>query len=146
MSDLGNKEIMAKNIKYYMELHGKSRNEICEALGVKYTTFSDWVRGNAYPRIDKIEMLANYFGIEKSDLVEDKNKKLQLTPKDEKDIAKRLESALEDLENQQEALMFSGEPLDDHTRELLKASLENSIRIAKINAKEKYTPKKYKND
>ena len=110
MSDLGNKEIMAKNIKYYMELHGKSRNEICEALGVKYTTFSDWVRGNAYPRIDKIEMLANYFGIEKSDLVEDKNKKLQLTPKDEKDIAKRLESALEDLENQQEALMFSGEP------------------------------------
>ena len=146
MSDLGNKEIMAKNIKYYMELHGKSRNEICEALGVKYTTFSDWVRGNAYPRIDKIEMLANYFGIEKSDLVEDKSKKLQLTPKDEKDIAKRLESALEDLENQQEALMFSGEPLDAHTRELLKASLENSIRIAKINAKEKYTPKKYKKD
>ena len=146
MSDLGNKEIMAKNIKYYMELHGKSRNEICEALGVKYTTFSDWVRGNAYPRIDKIEMLANYFGIEKSDLVEDKSKKLQLTPKDEKDIAKRLEAALEDLENQQEALMFSGEPLDAHTRELLKASLENSIRIAKINAKEKYTPKKYKKD
>lgn len=146
MSDLGNKEIMAKNIKYYMELHGKSRNEICEALGVKYTTFSDWVRGNAYPRIDKIEMLANYFGIEKSDLVEDKSKKIQLTQKDEKDIAKRLEAALEDLENQQEALMFSGEPLDDHTRELLKASLENSIRIAKINAKEKYTPKKYKKD
>ena len=50
------------------------------------------------------------------------------------------------LESQQEALMFSGEPLDDHTRELLKASLENSIRIAKINAKEKYTPKKYKKD
>lgn len=146
MSDLGNKEIMAKNINYYMELHGKSRNEICEALGVKYTTFSDWVRGNAYPRIDKIEMLANYFGIEKSDLVEDKSKKIQLTEKDEKDIAKRLEAALEDLENQQEALMFSGEPLDDHTRELLKASLENSIRIAKINAKEKYTPKKYKKD
>ena len=146
MSDLGNKEIMAKNINYYMELHGKSRNEICEALGVKYTTFSDWVRGNAYPRIDKIEMLANYFGIEKSDLVEDKSKKIQLTAKDEKDIAKRLEAALEDLENQQEALMFSGEPLDAHTRELLKASLENSIRIAKINAKEKYTPKKYKKD
>ena len=146
MSDLGNKEIMARNIKYYMDLHGKTRNEICEALGVKYTTFSDWVRGNAYPRIDKIEMLANYFGIEKSDLVEDKNKKSKLSEKDEKDIAKRLESALSDLENQQEALMFSGEPLDDNTRELLKASLENSIRIAKINAKEKYTPKKYKKD
>ena len=76
MSDLGNKEIMAKNIKYYMDLHGKTRNEICEALGVKYTTFSDWVNGNSYPRIDKIELLANYFGIEKSDLVEDKTKQL----------------------------------------------------------------------
>lgn len=83
-----------------------------------------------------------------SDLIEDKSeqKEPELTAKDEKDIAKRLEAALEDLENQQEALMFSGEPLDAHTRELLKASLENSIRIAKINAKEKYTPKKYKKD
>lgn len=74
MSDLGNKEIMAKNIKYYMDLHGKTRNDMCEALGVKYTTFTDWVKGNAYPRIDKIELMANYFGIEKSDLVEDKSK------------------------------------------------------------------------
>ena len=40
--------------------------------------------------------------------------------------------------------MFSGEPLDDNTRELLKASLENSITIAKINAKQKFTPKKYR--
>ena len=72
MSDLGNKAVMAKNIKYYMELHGKSRNEICEALGVKYTTFTDWVKGNVYPRIDKIELMANYFGISKADLVEDK--------------------------------------------------------------------------
>lgn len=83
MSALGNKEIMAKNIKYYMELHGKTRSEICEALGVKYTTFSDWVKGNSYPRIDKIELLANYFGIEKSDLVEDKEKQLTIKSVDD---------------------------------------------------------------
>ena len=47
---------------------------MCDALGVKYTTFTDWVKGNAYPRIDKIELMANYFGIDKSDLVEDHNK------------------------------------------------------------------------
>lgn len=68
----------------------------------------------------------------------------ELNKRDERDIAKRLENALADLENSQEALMFSGEPLDDETRELLKASLENSIRIAKINAKQKYTPKRYR--
>lgn len=72
-SNLGNKEIMAKNIQYYMNLNKKSRNDICEALGIKYTTFTDWVNGNSYPRIDKIELMANYFGIKKSDLVEDPN-------------------------------------------------------------------------
>lgn len=73
MSNLGNKEIMSKNIQYYMALHNKSRQEMCTALGVKYTTFTDWVKGNVYPRIDKIELMANYFGIEKSDLVEERH-------------------------------------------------------------------------
>lgn len=68
---LGNKEIMAKNIRRYMDAQGKSRNDVCEALGFAYSTFTDWINGNKYPRIDKIEMLANYFGISKADLVED---------------------------------------------------------------------------
>ena len=73
MGGLGNKEIMAKNIRYYMEKYGKSRQDMCDALGVKYTTFTDWVKGNSYPRIDKIELMANYFGISKADLVEDRS-------------------------------------------------------------------------
>lgn len=75
MSNLGNKGIMAKNIQYYMNKYEKSRQDMCDALGVKYTTFTDWVKGNSYPRIDKIELMANYFGIEKSDLVEEKREK-----------------------------------------------------------------------
>ena len=74
MSGLGNKEIMARNIKKYMELNNKTRNDMCEALGVKYTTFTDWVNGNAYPRIDKIELMADFFGVLKSDLIEDKSR------------------------------------------------------------------------
>ena len=74
MSDLGNKEIFAKNLRYYMEINKKDRNDICNLLGFKYSTFSDWYNGNKYPRIDKIEILANYFGIEKSDLIENKDK------------------------------------------------------------------------
>lgn len=71
MSDLGNKKIMAQNIQYYMNKYDKTRQDMCEALGVKYTTFTDWVKGNSYPRIDKIELMANYFGISKADLVEE---------------------------------------------------------------------------
>lgn len=70
MSSLGNKEIMAQNIRYYMDKFGIDRNTICDKLNIKYTTFSDWVNAKTYPRIDKIEKLATYFGISKSDLVE----------------------------------------------------------------------------
>lgn len=72
MSDLGNKEIFSKNLKYYMEINNKDRNDICNDLGFPYTTFAEWYNGNIYPRIDKIEMIANYFGIKKSDLIEEK--------------------------------------------------------------------------
>ena len=91
----------------------------------------------------KNAVVANYFGIEKSDLVEQKSSKtIELNKKDERDIAKRLEQTLDQLDSDQDGLMFSGEPLDDQTRELLKASLQNSITIAKINAKQNYAPKK----
>lgn len=73
-SDLGNKEIFAKNLKYYMKYYNKDRNQICEALNIPYTTFTDWYNGITYPRIDKIELLANYFNVKKSDLIENKYK------------------------------------------------------------------------
>lgn len=73
-TQLGNKKIMAKNIQYYMDLYNKTRNDICQDLGIKYTTFTDWIKANTYPRIDKIELMANYFNIEKSDLIEEHNK------------------------------------------------------------------------
>lgn len=66
------KEIFSANLKMYMALNGKSRKEICQALGYSYFTFSDWVNGKKMPRMDKVEQLANYFGILKSDLIEKK--------------------------------------------------------------------------
>ena len=70
MSDLGNKRIMADNILHYMNINGKTRNDLCRDLEFKYTTVTGWLTGEKYPRIDKIELMANYFGVSKSDLVE----------------------------------------------------------------------------
>ncbi len=72
MSNIGNKETFAKNLSFYIERSGKSKKEIAEAIGVAPSTFNEWTKGKKYPRIDKIEMLANYFGILKSDLIEEK--------------------------------------------------------------------------
>lgn len=71
MGNLGNKKTMSKNLKKYLKLYNVSRMQLSESLDISYSTISDWINGNAYPRIDKIEMMANYFGINKSDLVEE---------------------------------------------------------------------------
>ena len=70
---MDNKNIFAKNLKKYMDLYDKSRRQICDELGFNYYTFSDWVNAKKYPRMDKVELLAEYFGIKKSDLIEEKN-------------------------------------------------------------------------
>ena len=76
-NNLGNKQIFAKNLQYYMDIRNVTRNDLCEALGVKYTTLTDWVNAKTYPRIDKIELMARYFGINKADLVEERTAKEQ---------------------------------------------------------------------
>ncbi len=84
MTSVGNKEVMAKNLKYYIEMSGKDRRELAEAWGFPYSTVTDWVNGKKYPRIDKIEIMADYFGILKSDLVEEKTEEqLQLQKKND---------------------------------------------------------------
>ena len=69
-----NKRIMAENILRYMEKKGVTNQQVCDALDLKYTTFRDWIKGVTYPRIGKVEAMANYFGCEKSDLIEKKEK------------------------------------------------------------------------
>ena len=136
------------------EIYCKLRDEkslkdadVVRGTGITKSTFSDWKNGRSEPKRDKLQKIADYFGVTIDYLMtgkEPEKKEPTLTSKDERDIAKMLLNTLEEMENDQAALAFSGEPLDDETRELLKISLENSLRIAKINAKKKFTPKKYR--
>lgn len=70
MPGIGNKQIMAENLAFYMAQKKIDRNQLCEDLDLKYSTVSEWLSGKKYPRIDSIEKMANYFGIAKSQLIE----------------------------------------------------------------------------
>ena len=70
---------MATNIKKYMDKKGVNAAELCKDLDIKPNTFSNWINAKIYPRINKIEMLAQYFDITKADLVEDSDN-IKLTP------------------------------------------------------------------
>ena len=66
------KRVLARNLKRYMQESGKSQKEIAEVVGVSAPTFNEWINAKKYPRIDKIQIMADYFGIKKSDLIEEK--------------------------------------------------------------------------
>lgn len=54
-----------------MDRSGKDQKVVADEIGVAPSTFNEWMKAKKYPRIDKIELLANYFGILKSDLIEE---------------------------------------------------------------------------
>ena len=61
------KEIMAQNIMRYLRSKGCSRNDLCHDLGFNYNTLADWIHARKYPRIEKIDAMARYFGVTRAD-------------------------------------------------------------------------------
>ncbi len=101
------------------------------------------------PGIDKVNLIADYFDVSTDYLLgrTDKKNYYDLTAKDERDIQKELQNLIDGLNNKDGLAAFDGQTLDDmdeEDKELLIASLENSLRLAKRLAKEKFTPKKYR--
>jgi len=82
-----NKEVFSRNLAYYVDKSGRQQKEIAAAVGVPTSSFNDWIKGKRYPRIGKIELLANYFGILKSDLIEDKTEERENMQKKSSTIA-----------------------------------------------------------
>ncbi len=94
-----NKQIFAKNFNYYLTINDKSQSDIVQDLGITASTVSDWANGKKYPRVDKMQMLADYFGVLKSDLTEE-HQESKLTD----DI--ELQEYLEELKNRNEMRML----------------------------------------
>lgn len=120
--------------------------EVGDFVGVTKSTVRKWENGmiNNMGR-DKIAKYAEILKISPLELLEDAQPHYTLNAKDERDIETKMREIITDLENN---ALFSKEDqseLSEETRELLRASIENSIRLAKQMAKKKYTPKKYRN-
>lgn len=66
------KKIFANNLKHYLAVNDKKAVDICEYLGVSKSTVSSWINADKIPRMDKVERLSIWLGIQKSDLIEEK--------------------------------------------------------------------------
>ncbi|CAI3496584.1 helix-turn-helix transcriptional regulator [Enterococcus cecorum] len=134
-------------LKSLCDKQGISINDLEEKLDIGKNSLYSWKKG--IPKGTNLIKVADYFNVSTDYLLGRETEKpyYALNKKDEKDISKRLESIIDDLQNT-DALAFSKEDaeLDEETNELLIDALHHALRIAKIKAKKKYTPKKYRNE
>ena len=66
------KNVFAKNLNYYLKSNGKTRKDLCKALGVSYSAVTAWANGKKYPRMDKVDEMAKFFGISRAHLTEER--------------------------------------------------------------------------
>lgn len=127
---------------------GLSLEEVGKATGVSKSTVLKWESGKiANMKRNKIALLANVLKISPTLLLKDdvqENSLPELTPKDEREIATDLEKMLSDFDSQNSLAAMGGTVEDKEDRELLRASMLTTMKLAKQIAKKKFTPKKYR--
>lgn len=147
MADEEYKKVFSKNLRYYMDLNGKNQMDLMNDLHLSSSTVSNWCTGLKLPRMDKVQKLADYFHINKSDLIEEKDdsKKPELTAHDERDIAKDLDRIMGEIQKGDDGpLYYNGIEIDNASLGLLQNAIEYALRETKKENKVKYNPNKNK--
>lgn len=123
--------------------------KVHKGTGIASATLSDWKNGKSEPKQDKLQKIADFFGISVSYFYESESEPIKkapiLTEKNERDIAKNLDRIMNQLE-QCGDLMFDGDPMSDEARESIKAAMKLGLEAAKAKNKARFTPKKYRKD
>lgn len=126
---------------------GITAYRVSKETGVTTATLTSWKQGKYTPKPEKMQKIADYFGVSLSYLMtgkEDSEKEPQLKPKDKKDIREILASTEELLK--QDGLMFDGDPASPEAIDSILSAMQIGMEMAKKKNKEKYTPKKYRKE
>jgi len=151
---------LGSRIKEYRRKRGFTQSQMADKLNMTEANFSSYERDKSIPPSEKLFQIASILNVstdyllgrtEKSEnlasgsevIAEASEPYYTLTEKDNRDVAKRLQAMMDELESDS-ALAFMGEPMDEEDRELMRISLDNALRMSKQMAKKKFTPKKYR--
>lgn len=131
-----------------LQKYGVTSYKVAKEAGVTQTALSNWKSGRSTPTVKTLQKIADYFGVTVDYLMTGKEEmpsKPKLTPKDEKDITKDIESIMKKLSDKENGpASFDGEDLSLESMELFKEELEFALKRLKIINKEKYNPNKNK--
>ena len=120
-------ETFRTNLKRYLKEKKKTQKELAEYLNVSPTIVSYYIKGINTPRMDKIDKITKFLGIERSDLIGHNSDIVD--NKENIDISIMVNDLIENL-NSNQTLMYKDEPMDELTKELVKTSIEQAARIA----------------
>lgn len=148
-------ELLGDRLRQQRNRRKLTQEDVARRIGVARTTYAMYEQNSREPDNETLQKLADFFDVSidyllgrTDDPTPPENTSqpyYALTERDQRDIARDLERMMSDLESD-ESMAFYGEPMDEETRQLIRISLENSMRLAKEMAKKKYTPKKYRNE
>ena len=135
-----------QRIEGLREQHSLSVYKLSKELHITQSTYSTWVKKDRTPKADVLQQIADYFGVTVDYLLNGEQKtewKPTLSDKEINDIGTEVQNTLNALDSET-GLMFDGEILDEETKEYLESALKTAYTNAKIMAKEKFTPHKYR--
>jgi len=141
--------ILYENIKEACNRKGVTPSAMCLDLGMSKSIISD-LKSERKKSLstETLYKIATYLGVTSDSLFNgdfDNKTTPTLTKKDERDIAREMESFMKDM-GQGGTLMFDGNPLSDEAKESIMAAMKLGLEAAKLKNKEKYTPKKYRKE
>ena len=143
-----NTSTIGNRIKTLRKQHNMTQDELGGKLSATKAMISLWENGKRRVDTATIQKIAGIFKVSTDYLINGTISpafKPTLSERDERDIQKRLELLMNDLDSETGLAFYNGDgEMDDETRELLRASLESALRITKLKAKEKFTPNKYR--
>lgn len=73
MENKSARKILSENLQSLMKNKNIDQKELAEAIGVSQPTISNWLKETKYPRITKVEDMANYFNVPKSRITENQD-------------------------------------------------------------------------
>lgn len=132
-----------------LQKHNITAYKVAKETGVTQTALSNWKSGRSTPTTKTLKKIADYFGVTVDYLMtgkeEAKEKASELTARDERDIAKDLNSIMEKLKNGEDGpASFEGTDIPEDDQELFAGQIELMLRRLKAINKEKYNPHKKK--
>lgn len=134
---------LPNTLKKLRTQRGLSQQAVADALGFSRSTLGNYEQGTRTPDLTTMSLFADFYGVT-IDYLQGRSSNPSLNYKDEIDISKNVEEMKQSLENGSLRMSLDGEEITDEVKEFILDQIENTITLAKIKSKEKFTPKKYK--